>query len=80
MNLRYEFLGQPVTVIHHSDSSLVGLAGPVVDETRETLLLDTPHGTRRVSKRPGRFAFATGTVEGRRIAYRPEDRIKKVKS
>ena len=79
MDSRHEFLGRPVTVTHHSDPSLAGLAGTVVDETRETLLLNTPHGTRRVSKRPGRFAFATGTVEGRRIAYRPEDRIKMVK-
>ena len=80
MDPRGEFLGLPVTVERHSDATLVGLRGTVVDETRETLLIATPDGERRVSKRPGRFGFPAGPVEGARIGYRPEDRIKKVRA
>jgi len=33
-----------------------------------------------VSKRPGKFLFNTGELNGNKIAYRSQDRIKKVKA
>ena len=54
-----EFIGRRVTVAEHSDPSLCGLAGTVVDETRETLLLEFGGGRKRVAKRGVNFAPKT---------------------
>ena len=72
-----EFIGRRVTVAEHSDPSLRGLAGTVVDETRETLLLESGGGRKRVAKRGGSFNFDDETVAGDRIAFRPQDRTRR---
>jgi len=72
-----EFIGRRVTVAEHSDPSLCGLAGTVVDETRETLLLESGGGRKRVAKRGGNFDFDGETVAGDRIAFRPQDRTRR---
>tara|TARA_B100001123_G_scaffold17024_1_gene19058 strand:+ start:627 stop:869 length:243 start_codon:yes stop_codon:yes gene_type:complete len=76
---RAEFIGENVEIVEHSDPSLRGICGMIVDETRETLVLSTDGGRKIVSKRPGKFAFKDGALDGQKIAYRPQDRIKKVK-
>ena len=57
------------------------MVGMVVDETRETLVIDAD-GRRTVPKRGNAFEFtledgSTAVVEGDAIAYRPEDRVKR---
>ena len=55
------------------------MSGTIVDETRETLIIRS-NGTKKIiSKRPGKFTFKDGELNGAKIAYRPQDRIKKVK-
>ena len=76
---RGEFIGEHVEVTHHSDPSLCGMSGIVVNETRETLVIKTNGSKKVVSKRPGKFTFDGGEILGGKIAYRPQDRIKKVK-
>tara|TARA_B100001750_G_C15494392_1_gene593241 strand:+ start:1283 stop:1525 length:243 start_codon:yes stop_codon:yes gene_type:complete len=79
MDGRVEFIGEYIEVTDHSDPSLCGMSGTVVDETRETLIIRS-NGTKKIiSKRPGKFAFKDGELNGAKIAYRPQDRIKKVK-
>ena len=72
-----EFIGRRVTVTEHSDPALSGLTGTVVDETRETLLLDAEGSHKRVAKRSGRYDFDGETVAGDRIAFRPQDRTRR---
>ena len=72
-----EFIGRCVTVAEHSDPSLRGLAGTVVDETRETLLLESGGGRKRVAKRGGSFDFDGETGAGDQIAFRPQDRTRR---
>ncbi len=79
MDGRVEFIGEHVEVTHHSDPSLCGMSGTIVDETRETLIIKSNGVKKIVSKRPGKFAFKNGEIIGGKIAYRPQDRIKKVK-
>ena len=79
MDGRAELIGERVEVAHHTDPSLCGISGTVIDETRETLIIKS-NGTKKIiSKRPARFLFENGELEGEKIAYRPQDRIKKVK-
>jgi ribonuclease P protein subunit POP4 len=83
VNLRkHELIGLQVAVVRATDPSLLGLGGRVVDETRNTLLVETVRGEKTVPKRGTRFRFDVqgGTeVEGDDIAFRPEDRIKKAR-
>ena len=72
-----EFIGRRVTVAEHSDPSLRGLTGTVVDETRETLSIEADSGRKRVAKRGGAFDFDGETVAGDRIAFRPQDRTRR---
>ena len=80
MDGRDEVMGEQVTVSEHSDPSIQGISGRIVDETRETITIFSDGKSKMVSKRPGKFMFENGELEGRKIAYRSQDRIKKVKS
>ncbi|HIH79275.1 MAG: ribonuclease P protein subunit [Candidatus Thermoplasmatota archaeon] len=72
-----EFIGQRVIVAEHSDPSLRGIAGKIVDETRETLFIETESGRKRVTKRNGNFSFDGKNVVGDRIAFRAQDRTRR---
>lgn len=77
-----ELIGLRVEVVDTRHPPLRGLAGQVVDETRDTLVVETPGGEKVVPKRGQRFRFTlpdgrSATLDGARIAYRPADRLKK---
>ena len=80
MDGRAEFIGEIVTISHHSDPSLCGVSGMIIDETRETVVIESDGSKKTVSKRPARFMFENGEIVGSKVAYRPQDRIKKVKA
>ena len=80
MDGRSEFIGETVQVSYHSDPSLCGVSGMIVDETRETIVIESEGVRKVISKRPAKFMFEDGEVLGSKIAYRPQDRIKKVKA
>ena len=79
MDGRDEFMGEDVTVSKHSDPSLQGISGKIVNESRETITIFSNGKAKMVSKRPGKFIFKDGEIDGNYIAYRSQDRIKKVK-
>ena len=80
---RRELIGLDVRVLS-PDKGMDGLAGRVVDETKNTLLVETSAGEKRVAKQGNRFAFRTGAheeiVSGDEFTFQPEDRTKKVRS
>ncbi|MEM2869367.1 MAG: ribonuclease P protein subunit [Thermoplasmata archaeon] len=81
--VRHELIGLRVVVRRSPDPSVEGMEGRVVDETRNTLVIDTgERGRRRVAKEGSAFLFTLPDggmveVEGRRIRFRPEDRVKR---
>ena len=77
----HELVGLRLRVVQASDGGMVGMEGIVVDETRETLVIDAD-GRRTLPKRGNVFEFtlengSTAVLEGDAIAYRPEDRVKR---
>lgn len=80
---RAEFIGLQVQVIDASDPGLIGISGRVVDETKNTLVIRTSHKEVVVPKRIATFRFTFKDEEvdlrGSVIAFRPEDRPKKVR-
>jgi RNase P/RNase MRP subunit p29 len=82
-----ELLGLPVAVARAPDPGIVGLAGDVVGETRNTFTIRVggPGGRRIVVAKDGhtfRFTLADGAtvdVAGDAVRFRGEDRTKKVR-
>ena len=79
---KHELIGLQVSILRSPDPSLVGVAGLVVDETRNTLVVEAGGGEKRVPKGGARFRFDVQggvEVEGDEILFRPEDRTKKAR-
>ena len=77
----HELTGLRVRIVQANDGGMIGMQGTVVNETRETLVIEEGK-ERTVPKRGTAFEFilddGTSTVlEGDSITYRPEDRIKR---
>ena len=83
MNVRkHELIGLQVAILQSPDPSLVGVRGLVVDETRNTIVVEAAGREKRVPKQGARFRFdVEGGVEvdGDEIMFRPEDRTKKAR-
>ena len=83
VNLRkHELIGLDVEVIRAPDPTQVHVAGRVVDETRNLLIVEVGGAEKRIPKPGARFRFRIQggiEVEGDEICYRPEDRVKKAR-
>ena len=83
MNLRkHELIGLQVEIVDATDPSQAHLRGLVVDETRNTLVVEVQGHEKRIPKHGSRFRFdVQGGLEldGEEIRFRPEDRVKKAR-
>jgi ribonuclease P protein subunit POP4 len=80
--IRHELIGIKGRIVKNACSSLKGLSGTVIDETRNTFTFQTGDKRRMVAKDSGtfRFMFSDRTeveIEGGLLVARPEDRLKK---
>ncbi len=76
-----ELIGLKARVVASSCKGMSGLEGIVSNETKNTLVLDTEDGSKTVPKSGCSFEFDGHPgvrVRGELIAFRPEDRTKKV--
>ncbi len=81
---QHELIGLEAEVAASTDPSCVGVKGRIVDETKQTLsILSLDGKERRLIKKCCTFNIYLSSgpvrIEGCEIAYRPEDRIKKVR-
>lgn len=79
---RHELIGLLVEVDGSSNSGLAGISGRIVDETRNTFLIETQRGIKRVPKagRSLNIAMPDGQkvrVLGNVLISSPENRINK---
>ena len=80
----HELIGLELRVVHAASRPLVGLHGRIVDETRNTLVIETPKRTEKtVPKLGARFAVRlpsgeTVELDGDKLAIRPADRAKRL--
>jgi len=78
--LRHELIGLDVSVAEASNPLHRGISGQIIDETRNTLLIRTPCGDRRIQKQCSRFRIILpeGTeviIDGSALISAPERRI-----
>ena len=78
--LQHELIGLRCRVMEASNQSQVGLEGKIVDETMQTLVIQSHEERKRVGKKGSVFRLRldkqTVDVDGDTILVRPEDRIK----
>jgi len=79
-----ELIGLRARVTKCSDKKQRGLEGTVIDETKNTLLIETDNGVKKLVKASSTFRFYPDSksrksfvVEGREINFRPDERIEK---
>jgi len=80
--VRHELIGLPVRVVEAKNKKNIGIRGKVVNETSKTLVIETEKGEKRIFKShvvlhitlPNRKVVE---VDGKLLAGRPWDRIKK---
>jgi ribonuclease P protein subunit POP4 len=80
--VQHEFIGLETKVVKSSNPYLIGIAGKVIDETRNTFTILSGDERKVIVKDTAVFEFALtdGTVveiDGKVIMGRSEDRIKK---
>ena len=67
-------------MLNDSNPSNINIKGKVVDETKNTLIIQST-GLKRVAKKNATFKFSLDDVnvkvEGKTLIGRPEDRVKK---
>ena len=79
--LKYEFIGTEAEVVDARNKANIGIKGKVVDETKNTFVIETEKGMKRVIKQNAVFEFRLGKrrvrIDGRLLVGRPEERLKK---
>ena len=79
---RHEFIGLNVEVINSKHEKFIGIKGIIIDETRNTIRVDTGKNEKLIPKSDVVFLFTLPqgekvSIDGKVITARPEDRIKK---
>lgn len=78
---RHEFIGLDVVVVDANNTNLIGIQGEIVDETKQSFIIHTQKGDKRVFKKGTHFQVRVQDqdliIKGDILVGRPEDRIKK---
>ena len=81
--MRHELVGLKVIIAQSSNPELMGIEGKVVNETKNTLVIEDVNGKEKtIPKGIATFHFtlpdgSNVKIKGKTIVSRPEDRIKK---
>lgn len=78
---RHEFIGLRVVVVDAQNKNLIGIEGKIIDETKNTFLIQTESSEKNVLKNGASFKLRLDKqeiiIKGDILVGRPEDRIKK---
>jgi ribonuclease P protein subunit POP4 len=81
--VKKELIGRTVTITHCTDPAWINKTGTIIDETKNTFLIRVKGQPKRIAKDIARFEFRVDgkkiVIDGTRLTYRPEDRIKKAR-
>jgi ribonuclease P protein subunit POP4 len=79
--LRHELIGLNVAVVQAGNSTMMGVRGEVIDETKNMLTVSGRRGTIMIAKNTAvfRFVLPSGVrvdVDGKQLVAKPENRLK----
>ena len=80
MEMRGELIGLNVEIVYSKNPGIKGIKGSIIDETKNTFLVETENGRKKILKEQCIFEFEFPDkkvrVEGKLLLHRPEDRLK----
>jgi len=79
--IRHELIGLKTEVVNSTNKFQIGIKGTVIDETKNTIVVETNKGFKKIQKKGSTFIFEIPSgkrvkVIGDKIAVRSEERIK----
>jgi len=78
-----ELIGRKVRIDRCTDPTLISISGLVVDETKNTFMIEIKNKKKMIAKNIATFEFEYKgkkvLINGSRLIYRPEDRTKKAR-
>jgi ribonuclease P protein subunit POP4 len=82
--LSHELVGLHATILASPQTSIIGMSGTIIYETRNMLTVRTKNGIKRISKRSVNrmrllLPFNACFIRGQSLIGRPEDRISNVR-
>lgn len=81
--MKVQLLGNEITITQSKNKTLEKMTGRVVDETKNTLVIDTGKNTKKVLKKDITFKVVSEgkeiKVDGQSLIGKPEERIKSKK-
>ena len=81
--LKDELIGLNVRINECTDPSWTGKQGTIIDETKNIFVLNMTGNEKMISKETAKFEFdyegKKVMIDGKKLKYRPEDRIKKAR-
>ena len=79
--LRGELIGLKMEIINSENKNLIGIKGEIIDETKNTLVIQENDKVRTILKKQVTLKILDGQkqiqVNGELLLGRPEDRLKK---
>ena len=79
--LRFELIGLEVEIVSSKNKSLVGLKGKIVDETKNTIVIEKGNKEKEILKEQADFRFKINNdyieCKGSLLLGRLEERLKK---
>jgi len=79
--LKEELIGLDTEVINAKNKTLIGIKGTIIDETKSTLIIETPKGIKKILKEQVTLKLPYKNkkllVEGKLLIGRPYERLKK---
>lgn len=71
-----EWIGKKTRIIKATNKNLEKIEGVIVDETKNTITIETEHGIKNVQKHETVFEIEGQEVIGDKVLTSPENRIK----
>ena len=69
-----EIIGSQIEIVGADNKNLIGIKGKIIDETKNMLILDNG---KKLIKTQVKIKINGIIIDGKKLASRPEDRIKK---
>jgi ribonuclease P protein subunit POP4 len=69
-------IGKKTEVIGAKNKSLVGIKGKIIDETKNTITIQTEKTKKKIIKTQVTIKINNEIIEGKKIAKRMEERLK----
>ncbi|MCD4740384.1 ribonuclease P protein subunit [archaeon] len=78
----HTIIGLKCEITNSSQRNIVGLKGKIIDETLNTITIETKNGEKQIQKKTTTFQihFPTETIEikGTTLTQRPHERLRKI--